>query len=603
MITRMTKYSFIVLSQELDSFLSQVQQLGMVDITRSDRAIDESSREQFSITRRYRDVVRKIQGAPENAEKSGITPVVPTTPANELLTFVENLFQEQVEQRELRKTLQREYEESAAWGEFTPSDLERLNRLGFGLKFYCVPAKKYNPTWEETWPIQILAKTESQVRFAVAVPLEEMEATTLPLQEAHFPETPASVLLARLQQAEARLSEISSLIAGMTQRIPDLEAQAALVQEELDRYLAQAAVLREGEESICVLEGFAPTEADAALKAFFDNTDAYYEQEAACQEDNPPVQLKNNFINRLFEPIGDLYMLPNYGELDVTPYFAPFYMLFFGLCLGDMGYGLVLLLAGAFVSWKVPSFRGYARLVMLLGLGSIIMPALNGTFFGTKIQSIITFPDNIHNFFFSDLKMFWFAIIFGIFHIIVARLINVIYVAKTKGIKYGLANLGWILVIIWCTFAYAGSQMGQTLLPSTIGTPMALIGLALILFFSKTEGNIFSRLFGGVTALYDITGVFGDVLSYIRLFGLGTAGGILGLVVNSIALQMSGIPYIGWGLTVIVLLIGHVAVLGLSCLGAFVHPLRLTFVEFYKNVGFEGGGRAYRPLKKEQNKQ
>ncbi|MBR5250159.1 MAG: hypothetical protein IKV28_06205 [Bacteroidales bacterium] len=603
MITRMTKYSFIVLSQELDSFLNKVQELGMVDITRSDRAIDDASREQFNTARRFREAVRNIQKAPENAEKSTVTPVTPTTPNHELLSYVEGLFQEQLEQKEIYKNLQREYADSAAWGEFNPEDLERLQRLGFGLKFYCVAAKRYNPAWEETWPIQILAKSDSQVRFAVAVPSDQMDEAALPLSEAHFPDTPASVLAARLQATEARMGELSSLIAGLTQRIPDLEAEAAIHQEELDRYLAQAAVLREGEDAICVLEGFAPTENDAALKAFFDGTDAYYEQEAACAEDNPPVKLKNNFFSRLFEPIGDLYMLPNYGELDVTPYFAPFYMLFFGLCLGDMGYGLVMMLAGGLISWKVPSFRGYANLVILLGLGAILMPVLSGTFFGAKIYDIIEFPQNIREFFFSDLKMFWFAIIFGIFHIIAARLINVIYLTKTKGLKYGLANLGWILVIIWCTFAYAGSQMGQTLLPATIGTPMALIGLALILFFSKTEGNIISRLFGGVTALYDITGVFGDVLSYIRLFGLGTAGGILGLVVNSIALQMTGIPYIGWGLTIIVLIIGHIAVLGLSCLGAFVHPLRLTFVEFYKNVGFEGGGRAYRPLKKEQNKQ
>lgn len=603
MITRMTKYSFIVLSQELDSFMNKVQELGMVDITRSDRAIDETSREQFGMARRYRDAIKNIQKAPENAEKSTVSPQVPSVANQQLLTYVEQLFQEQLDQREARKVLQREYEASAAWGEFNPQDLERLKSLGFGLKFYCVSAKKYTPAWEENWPIQILAKTDTQVRFAAAVPLDQMDQAALPLNEAQFPEQPASALAAQVLTVEKRLDEISALIAGLKQRIPDLEAEAALLQEELDRYLAQAAVLREGEDSICVLEGFAPTENDTALKAFFDTTDAYYEQEAACSEDNPPVKLKNNFFSRLFEPIGDLYMLPNYGELDVTPYFAPFYMLFFGLCLGDMGYGLVLLLAGALVSWKVPSFRGYANLVMLLGIGSMLMPALSGTFFGAKIYDIIHFPQNIKEFFFSDLKMFWFAIIFGIFHIIVARLINVIYLTKTKGLKYGLANLGWILVIIWCTFAYAGSQMGETLLPSAVGTPMALIGLALILFFSKTEGNIFSRLFGGVTALYDITGVFGDVLSYIRLFGLGTAGGILGLVVNSIALQMTGIPYIGWGLTVIVLIIGHIAVLGLSCLGAFVHPLRLTFVEFYKNVGFEGGGRAYRPLKKEQNKQ
>ena len=125
-----------------------------------------------------------------------------------------------------------------------------------------------------------------------------------------------------------------------------------------------------------------------------------------------------------------------------------------------------------------------------------------------------------------------------------------------------------------------------------------VIGLALFLFFSSDAKNPLVRVFKGVTSLYDSTGVFGDVLSYIRLFGLGTTGGILALVINSISMQLSGIPYIGWGLTVLMLIVGHLAVMGLSILGAFVHPVRLTFVEFYKNAEFEGGGREYKPLKK-----
>jgi V/A-type H+-transporting ATPase subunit I len=130
---------------------------------------------------------------------------------------------------------------------------------------------------------------------------------------------------------------------------------------------------------------------------------------------------------------------------------------------------------------------------------------------------------------------------------------------------------------------------------------MVGISLILILFFSKTEGNIFKRLFGGITSLYDITGFFGDILSYIRLFGLGTAGGILGMVVNSVAMQFTGIPYVGWVISVLFLIIGHIFVLALSGLGAFVHPLRLTFVEFYKNAGFTGGGKAYKPLSKNEH--
>ena len=127
----------------------------------------------------------------------------------------------------------------------------------------------------------------------------------------------------------------------------------------------------------------------------------------------------------------------------------------------------------------------------------------------------------------------------------------------------------------------------------------AIAGAFLILAFSSDSKNIFKRVGSGVVAFWDVTSLFGDMLSYIRLFGLGTAGAILGMVVNSVAISMSGIPYMGWFLAALMLLVGHLLVLMLSSLGAFVHPMRLTFVEFYKNASFAGGGRPFRPLGKE----
>jgi len=174
-----------------------------------------------------------------------------------------------------------------------------------------------------------------------------------------------------------------------------------------------------------------------------------------------------------------------------------------------------------------------------------------------------------------------------------------IYAMITKGIQYGLGNIGWILIIIWASFSYAKTMVTDLTLPPYFNY-IAAAGAALILFFSAPEGNLIIRLFKGTASFYDITGIFGDMLSYIRLFGLGTSGGILGMVVNSVAINMLGIPYVGWIFTGIMLIVGHLAVLLLSSLGAFVHPMRLTFVEFYKNAGFTGGGKAYRPLAKSE---
>jgi V/A-type H+-transporting ATPase subunit I len=225
------------------------------------------------------------------------------------------------------------------------------------------------------------------------------------------------------------------------------------------------------------------------------------------------------------------------------------------------------------------------------------MHLLSGIVFGTKLGVLFPLPDSVNSMFFSDIKMFWFAIVFGILQIVFARIINAIYSIITKGWQYGMHNIGWAIVIIWASLSYAKTMVPGMVIPPYVNY-IGIFGCLLILFFSATEGNIFIRIIKGTFAFYDITGVFGDVLSYIRLFGLGTSGGILGYVVNSIAMNMIDIPYVGWFFTGLVLLIGHTFVLLLSSLGAFVHPMRLTFVEFYKNSGFTGGGKAFRPLTK-----
>lgn len=595
MIVRMTKYSFVVLSQELDSFLAKLQELGMMDITRSARPIDQNSKEMVDISSRYKSVISMLKRI--SKEYEGVEPTHSDVEDNLLLQSIEKVFAAKDEATALKAQLLRDIQESSLWGEFSYSDIERLQAIGLQPHFYSVSVKRYQKSWEEEYPIQILNTTPNKIYFTIVSPVSEELA--FPIQESALPQKPASLLKEELQQVEEVLANVKKMIAGYIQDIERIQRLAQEHLNNLDLYLASVASVKEGEDTISVLEGFAPTSEDGAICEFLDSTSALYIAEKATQEDNPPVKLKNNWFAKAFEPIGSLYVLPKYDELDLTPYYAPFYMLFFGLCLGDMGYGLILVLVGLIAIWKLPKFRGYGQLILWLGIGATIMPMLSGTIFGLKLAEIIpSMPDNIKSFFFSDLKMFWFAIIFGIFQIIFAKMLKAIDSIIRKKWDNALTNIGWSLVITWCAFAYAGMEMKTDLLPPTVSNVIGIVGLVLVLFFSKPAKFFLLRPLKGIISLYDITGVFGDVLSYIRLFGLGTTGGILALVINSISLQLANIPAVGWVLTVIMLIVGHLAVMGLSVLGAFVHPVRLTFVEFYKNAEFEGGGREYKPLKK-----
>ena len=601
MITKMTKYSMILLSGDLERFLAGVQELGMVDITRSVTGTDGTSKEMTSLIERCRAAESILAAVAKEHPEITAAPASGLS-AEQLLKAVEDNTARRNAIASEMETLEKEYRNALPWGEFTPEDVTRLRAAGLTPHFYCVGNKQYSPAWEQQYPMSVLARSAGNTYFVV-IGGEETEYTFPVSDEAAFPARPASQVMkdiSALKAEDGKLLEETAGYAPLSGLLQELSGQTFA---RLDLHLAETSSLLEGEGAISVVEGFAPTADDARVQEYLNNgpCTVYWQSEAAKGSDNPPVKLRNNWFARLFEPVGSLYELPNYDELDLTPYFAPFYMLFFGFCLGDMGYGLILVIAGIAAALALPRFKVYGKLIAWLGVGSLIMPLFSGTFFGMKLADILPMPDNIKALFFSDLKMFWFAIIFGLFQIVFARMLKAIFAFSKRRWDEALTEVGWSLLIVWAACAYAGSQMGTKLLPHIVSQILVFGGLILVLFCSKPAKFFLLRPLKGIVSLYDITSIFGDMLSYIRLFGLGTTGGILALVINSIAMTLSGIPYVGWPVTVIFLIFGHLAVMGLSCLGAFVHPVRLTFVEFYKNVGFEGGGRAYRPLKSYSN--
>ena len=594
MIKKMTKYSFVVFHKEVEDFLKNLQETGVVDITRQKRAIDSYSMEKFEEIARYNAAVSALKRLRGEAQKKKLEIPATGPKTGNLL----ELYTDSTAQRELLKnriaTLKTELEDALPWGAFTQENFNTLKELGITPYFYSISAQKYNKEWENLYPIHILGEYGNKVYFVLLS--EDGSKPSLPLPDSSFPTTSADVLQKELLECEVQYNNVENTLLALTNCTEELNKEKDELFNSLDLYLASGASEKKADETIVIFEAFAPTEIDADVVKFLEENNVYYLKEDAKNEDNPPIKLKNNFFARLYEPLGELYMLPKYGELDLTMFYAPFYMLFFGFCLGDMGYGLVLILAGLFATFKLPKFANYGKLIAWLGLGTVIIPALGGTVFGAKIYELVKLPSNITDMFFNDMQMFWFAVLFGIFHIIFARMIHCVYNLLHKNWNTGLNALGWAISIGWATLAYASSESGFSY-PGWINY-IGLAGLLLIIVCGSDAKNPIVRIFKGTFSLYDSTGVFGDVLSYIRLFGLATSGGILGFVVNSIAITLGEVPYVGWLLMAIMLIFGHIFVMLLSSLGAFVHPLRLTFIEFYKNAGFEGGGRPYNPLKK-----
>jgi V/A-type H+-transporting ATPase subunit I len=297
-----------------------------------------------------------------------------------------------------------------------------------------------------------------------------------------------------------------------------------------------------------------------------------------------------------------MFSLPDYNELDLTVFFAPFFMMFFGFCLGDAGYGLLFVVGAGLYKLKAKEeFRPYLTLIQFLGLATIIFGAVSGTVFGMNLmEAEIPWLGNVKSLFLNPDKMFNLALVLGALQIIFGLCIKAANQTRQFGFLYALSTIGWLVVLLGSAGYVLLTETGVFHPNQTILYLILATGCFFILFFSDPGVNVFSRVGKGIWDIYStVTGIFGDLLSYIRLFALGLSSGILGFVINDIALQILGSSKIlGPVFFVVFLVLGHTLNILISSLGSFVHPMRLTFVEFYKNAGFKGGGEEYKPFSK-----
>ncbi|NLH23345.1 MAG: hypothetical protein GX474_02385, partial [Bacteroidales bacterium] len=370
----MTKYSFVLLSEQTSDFLNKLQDLGMVDINRYEKAVDQHSKDLSDILLHINQTVIKL-GQVANEKKDKRTEPYQSDGAS-LLKEATELFSKRESLKTTLFSLSEQMKAAEPWGPFTLQDVEKIRDLGYVIHAYSQSARRFDTEWEKQYPLYVLERTEKQISFIVLeVPGEPYQ---FPLNEAVFPAVPCNVLKDEILEKEAELQQCIARLNILSDHIPLLKSYANELSSKLDLYLAGVSAEKQVEDHIDLLTGFAPTENSAELETFLEKESLYYLSTPAESSDNPPVKLKNSWFASLFEPIGNMYMLPVYDELDLTPYFPPFYMLFFGFCLGDMGYGLLLMILGFAGMYFLPKMKGYLNLVFFLGLGAVIMAALPG---------------------------------------------------------------------------------------------------------------------------------------------------------------------------------------------------------------------------------
>lgn len=586
MITQMKKYTFLVFHRDYEAFLEQLRSLGVVHITEKASGTAEDATLQALLQRA--DHLRKTiaQGAPDQ------------------------LLQEKANLESRIAATEKEARTMAVWGDFSAARIEQLQQAGYSLRFFVCPQKKFEAEWGTE-----VAVEKGQVYFVVVEKTGEEAEQPEDLQayatELTLSKKSTAALLHDVEGLKGLLAAQNARIElWQKEQLPAMEQKYKETLQQIDwqRVTLNTDTVAEG--ALKVVEGFCPIDQTAALNTMLQEQDIYFQAEDPTEEDNTPIKLRNNWFTKLFEPFTGMYGWPTYGEFDPTPILAPFYLLFFAMCMGDAGYGLVLIAFGLLVHYKklnISMFEGLGPIITTLGVGTAVVGLFLGTFFGIPLAQADWYPEALKGIIVQGTVMGYdaqmvLAICIGVFHICLAMVVKAICYTKRFGFKENISTWGWLLLVVGGLSALILLMLFNAPAEVTKWTLISIAGVSAlgIYIFNKPGRNPLLNIGIGLWDTYNMaTGLLGDVLSYVRLYALGLAGGMLGGAFNDLGLMVLGEnPTWQWVGFVLILLIGHVLNVAMSALGAFVHPLRLTFVEYFKNSGYEGKGVAYQPFKK-----
>ena len=619
MIRKMKKLSLFVFHEDREKTLSDLASLGVVHIEINDNAQSEnidilSAQKNNALKAKsiinntiadYKKAKKDISNLKANSSKDII----------DIIDDVIEISQNNDKLKAERENLKKDLAILEPFGRFS-FDTVRLveENTDYKVSFYTAGIKEYNDfdfsSLNDIFTSTI--KEEAGKLYFVAFKKKDTQES-LSFDVIHMPNKSYDEIS---KEIEAITSEIEK------NEVEIIKCQDSLVaiDKEIEKlndsnhfeYAKESFISSEVTEGrILYVEAFVPKDKEADTVKFLDSNNIAYILEEPKRGEAVPVELKNNAYSSSYELITKLFQLPNYFEIDLTPMIAVFYPLFFAYCFGDAGYGVVLTiisLIGLFTVLKGKA-RGVGILALTLGVCTTIMGIINGgSVFGVSVlqnTNIPLFATLSKYIIITDTKKDWFltpfntALLIGVLHICFALVVGVVDRIKTSSIGDIFAAIGKLLFIPGLVLWFLGDmQKMEAIMPlKTVYYALIAVGLVFLVILSNVgkKPDVLNSILG---VYFAATGIMGDTLSYIRLFALGASGSILALVINQIGLSFKAIPGVGVVIMVCFLVFGHIAIFALNILGALVHPLRLTFVEFYNNVGFEGGGKEYRPLKK-----
>ncbi|OWY25656.1 hypothetical protein C7N43_20580 [Sphingobacteriales bacterium UPWRP_1] len=588
MIAPMLKYAFLVYHADYNRFIEQLHRVGLVHIETVNTQLSAQAEKMMRQLHKVHETLALL--SKKNTTQSEN---VPFLGGEQLLQQFEALVQREAELKKHKKELQTQITALEPWGNVPADVIELLQNRRVFFHFFACAQNDYHPIWSKNHKIAVINRLNGKIYF-VLISEQEMPPMLQGAELQHLPATNIETLNQKLAEVTAGIEEITAGFNALATHCNLLQQYAIDLENELARENALQNTRPREKGKLMLLQAWVPQKNRTELLELLNHSETVWVEQKPNANDRVPVLLENNRFAALFHPVVNLFSLPSYTEIDLTPFFAPFFMLFFGMCLGDVAYGLLIFAAVTLLKHKKQyrQMRPLLTLAQFLGASAIAFGLLTGTVAGIDLaKSNMQFLAGVKGYFINVNSLFNVSLIIGLVQIVFGMALRAANNWLQKGVQFAISPIGWILGI--------GGGLLYVFTPYTLPAYL-LLGAALfcIIAFSDPNAGIVKRIGLGLWDLYGITGLFGDVLSYVRLFALGLSSATLGFVVNTIALSALSLPpVLGELFFLVILLLGHGLNFGISALSSFVHPIRLTFVEFYKNAGFTGGGVEYQPFR------
>lgn len=632
MIEKMRKLTFLVYHKEYDRFLRDLQTLGVMHIQKSgDQTLAEPETLR-TLRRQKSDVVQTLthlqalSGAfldEVPAGNAGVGESIETSQAMKLVRRAQEIQTTLTALTPRIHSLENDAKVLRPWGTIDRALIDKLHEAGVQERYRIASVNRFAEKFPDYAGLEV--SRDSKFVYFLTFDIEGQEKEAIPAQSLKLPERALEDVEREIAELRARKENLEFELQKMAEdNLGDIIALQAEIDSAIAREEATLKTQSAAGNFVVVMEGWFPVREEQTITGFLSKEQAYYEMRDPVATDDVPIRLRNNRFNRMFERLTRMYGFPCYNEWDPTPIVAPFFTLFFAICMGDAGYGIIIALYGlleiAGKARKTPivgeMLHGCGDMVFALGVATTLVGLALGTFFGLSLINYVPASTPLHHYyevvggkFPGTTYSFQMAsaIIIGVVHLCIAMMVKAILFTKKEGLSATLSTWAWNLLLIGGIIVGVLYMVGTLSFEATRNVIIAIgvvsaLGIYLLNNVARLKSSFIRGLIvNPLAGLYDTynmaSGLLGDVLSYVRLYALCLAGGALGSAFNTIGdmIAANGNAYIAGA--VLVYFVGHVLNLLLSAISAFVHPLRLNFVEYFKNSGYEGRGTGYKPLK------